>query len=279
MAATIVITGASSGIGYQTALTLAKTGAVVILLCRKSAQSTLALQKIKDQSGSATVHLFTADLSRQQDIREAAEKILQQFKSVDVLVNNAACVTSKFQLTVDGFEMQWAVNHLAPFLLTHLLLPAIKNSKQGRIINVTSRAHSLANTDFEDVFFREKYSGSKAYNQTKLANIMFTYRLAQQLQNTAVTVNSVFPGLVNTDIGLKHNTLLRQWFWRAIRLLGVSAQKGAETILHLVTSPEVATISGKYFGNLQEQKSSSLSYNTSLAQKLWTISAQHTGIE
>ncbi len=274
----VLVTGASSGIGYYTALALAKEKAVVILLCRNSRQSIIAQEKLVKQSNNPDIHLFTADLSHQCEIREVATKIIVRFSKIDVLINNAACVTSEFQLTKDGVEMQWAVNHLAPFLLTHLLLPALKNSEQGRIINITSRAHRFAQGRFPEVFTPENYSGNSTYNQTKLANILFTYCLAQKLANTSVTVNCAYPGLVNTDIALKHNSLFRQWFWRAIRVLGVSPKKGAETILYLATSALATNKTGKYFGQLSEQKSSDLSYNRALAEQLWNLSALQTGI-
>jgi len=273
-----IITGASSGLGYHTALKLASLNSVVVLVCKDEVKGAITRNYIVDQTQNKSVHLYIADLSIQQDIRELVEKINSAFPRVDVLINNAACIYVHHTLNEDGIEMQFAVNHLAPFLLTNLLLDNLKKSDQGRIINVSSRAHARGKIHFDNLNFQKDYTFSKAYNQSKLANIYFTYELARKLKDTSVTVNCMHPGLMNTSIGNKNTTLFYSIIWSLIKTIGNSPEKSSKTIIHLAYSPNMDSTSGKYFANCKIIKSSEQSYNINIAKKLWYISEQLANI-
>jgi NAD(P)-dependent dehydrogenase (short-subunit alcohol dehydrogenase family) len=271
-----VITGASSGIGYEAALAFSKLSAEVILICKNKEKGQQAKQKIIADSGNSHIHLFIADLSSQSQIRKVAMEISSAFDKIDVLINNAAILSSIFQSTCDQIELQFAVNYLAPFLLTQELLPLIQKSDQGRIINVASRSHLLGYINFDNLFFAKKYSGSLAYNQSKLALVMFTYNLANRLRDTNITVNCMNPGLVNTSFGHKNTPFWYSLFWLFYKQLGKSPAKGIETIIYLAISDHVTHLSGQYFGNKKPIKSSTNSYHQSASVRLWELSVKLT---
>lgn len=268
-----IVTGANSGIGFETAKALAKMGARVGLVCRTMEKSEDAKSAILRTVPNALIDAFAADLSSQAEIRRVADDIKAAYPKIDVLINNAGLIENERKLSPDGIEMTFAVNHLAYFLLTHLLLEKIKAAAPSRIINVSSAAHFGATINFEDLQGEKSYSGWRAYSQSKLANVLFTYELARRLAGTGVTVNCLHPGVIGTklfrNLGL-FNTLAGIFL--------ASPEKGAETSVYLASSPEVEGITGKYFDNKRAVPSSQASYNVADAKRLWEISAALTKV-
>jgi len=270
-----IVTGANRGIGRATALGLAKMGAVVVLVCRDSEQGELAQAQIQAASGNPAVDLLVADLSSQASIRQLAADFKDRYQHLHILINNAGLAKKRRTLTEDGLETTFAVNHIAPFLLTHLLLDVLTASAPARIINVSSMVHKWGEIDFEDLQGEQRYDMDKAYNQSKLANILFTYELARRLEESGVTVNSLEPGMVATDFGREY-TGFKGFMNKAWRALMKSPAKGAETSIYLATSSEVSDISGKHFVSKRPVFSSSNSYDLDTARRLWNQSAALT---
>ena len=268
-----VVTGANSGIGKEAALGLAQLGATVVLVCRSQERGAAALAEIKQRSGNDSVALLVADLGSQQQVRRAAAACGQQFDRLDVLVNNAALARRKRAVTEDGVELTLAVNHLAPFLLTNLLLDRLKASAPARVVTVSSAAHKDAEINFADLQGGQRYAtfGFGAYSQSKLANVLFTYELARRLEGTGVTANCLHPGVVATGIFRDTPLWLRTGLALARPLILGSVQ-GADTVLYLATAPEVAEVSGRYFEKRKPVQSSPLSYDTEVARRLWEVS-------
>ena len=268
-----VVTGANSGIGKETALGLAQLGATVVLVCRSQERGAAALAEIEQQSGNDSVSLLVADLSSQRQVRRVAAAFRQQFDRLDVLVNNAALSRRHRAVTEDGVELTLAVNHLAPFLLTNLLLDRLKASAPARVVTVSSAAHKDAEINFADLQGVQSYPtfGFGAYSQSKLANVLFTYELARRLERTGVTANCLHPGVVATGIFRDTPLLLRLGLALARPFILGSAQ-GADTVLYLATAPEVAEVSGRYFEKRKPVQSSPLSYDTEVARRLWEVS-------
>jgi len=277
-----VITGGNSGIGFETALALSRSGANVIIVCRNPEKAEDAVQAIQERSGNPHVGFVVGDLGSQESIRGIAREILRQFRTIDVLVNNAGAWFSKLDLTEDGIERQFAINHLAYFLLTHELLTALHASSDGRIICVGSDSHFHGKLHFDDFSLRANYHGLRAYAQTKLANIMFVYELDRRLKNRGInniSVNCVQPGLVKTDIGLKHTISFHALAWKIRRMGGVGPEKGAKTSVYLATSEEVKGQSGKYWDKCMPKSSARQSYVQEDAHRLWEASEALCGIE
>ena len=268
-----VVTGANSGIGKETALGLAQLGATVVLVCRSQDRGAAALAEIKQRSGNDSVALLVADLSSQRQVRRVAAAYRQQFDRLDVLVNNAALARRKRAVTENGVELTLAVNHLAPFLLTNLLLDRLKASAPARVVTVSSAAHKDAEINFADLQGGQRYAtfGFGAYSQSKLANVLFTYELARRLEGTGVTANCLHPGVVATGIFRDTPLWLRTGLALARPLILGSVQ-GADTVLYLATAPEVAEVSGRYFEKRKPVQSSPLSYDTEVARRLWEVS-------
>lgn len=269
-----IVTGGNSGIGFETALALANLNANVLILCRSEEKAEKAVKSIRAKTQNKNIDFVIVDLSSQSSIRVAAKKILQSFDKIDVLVNNAGTWLSKLELTEEGVEGQFAVNHLAYFLLTHELLGALNKSADARVICVGSDSHFKGKIHFDDLTLGKKYHGLKAYAQSKLANTMFVYELDRLLKAkniNHISINCVQPGLVKTDIGLKHTISLHSLAWKIRRLGGVSPAKGAETSIFLATSNEVKGQSGKYWDKCKSKPSSKRSYNTEDAAKIWQI--------
>jgi retinol dehydrogenase 14 len=273
-----MVTGASSGIGKATALGLAKLGAAVVMICRDSGRGQAALEEIKAESGNASVELMLADLASQSAIRQLAADYERTHNTLHVLVNNAGIITPQRTLTVDGIEQNFAVNHLAYFMLTLLLLNMLKASTPARIINVTSPAESFGKINFADLMAEQKFNAMVVYAQSKLANVLFTYELARQLAGKGVTVNCLSPGAVQTNI---FNDLggFFGLMTRLTRPFASTPEQGAQPSLYLATSGEVEGVSGKYFDKQKPKQSSKASYDTTLAQRLWQVSAELTGLE
>ena len=270
-----VVTGSSSGIGKATALGLAKAGASVILVCRSQEKGEAAMREIIQKSSNQKVSLMIADLSSQNAIRRLANDLSASHDKLHVLVNNAGAFLAKRHLTEDGLEMTFAVNYLAPFLLTNLLLPILKAGVPSRIVTVASTAHHGTTIDFDNLQGERGYSGFRAYSQSKLADIMFTYELARRLEGNNVTANCLHPGVVRTNLG-KNNW----WMFRlALTLFApflLSAEGGARTSIYLATSRDLEGVTGKYFVKEKEAKSSKESYDESVGKRLWDVSVRLT---
>ena len=280
-----LITGGSAGIGKATALGLAEQGAMVIIVCRNEKRGQATLDEIKRSAGNDSVSLMPADLSSQAEVRRLVQEFQANYPRLDVLINNAGIVMHSRELTVDGVEMTLAVNHLASFLLTNLLLDSLKAAETARIINVSSQVHSQT-INFDNLQGEQRFYGLEPYNQSKLANILFTYELARRLAGTEITVNCLHPGVVSTKLlsdfsHAHHNPTggrlksLRHRL-RPKKADGITPEEGAKTSLYLATSTEVAGVSGKYFRECRQAKSAPISYDEEVAQKLWAISAELT---
>jgi len=273
-----MVTGANSGIGRATATGLAQLGATVVMVCRDPSKGEAALAEIKAKSGNESVALMLADLSSQKSIRQLVKDFTDKYRHLHVLVNNAAVFLTKRSVTVDGIETTFAVNHLAYFFLTNLLLDLLKSSVPARIVSVSSIAHYRGHINFDDLQGEKNYSGFRAYNQSKLANILFTYELARRLKGTGVTANCLHPGAVATNL-VRNNSGIFGLIWKLLTPFMLSPEKGAQTCIYLASSPEVEGISGKYFVKQTEAKSSMESYDESIARRLWQISAELAGLD
>ena len=273
-----VVTGASSGIGRATARALARLGATLALVCRDRGRGEETVATLRAESGNAAVALFLADLSSQAEIRRLAVELCERYPAIHVLVNNAGIVNLRRSTTVDGIEAVFAVNHLAYFLLTHLLLERLRRSAPARIVNVASDAHRFGRIDLDDLGHARRYRAMRVYGSSKLANILFTYELARRLEGTGVTANCLHPGAVATRLG-QNNGRLAAAITKLLRPFFRTPEQGAETAVYLASSPAVKDVSGKYFVDCREARSSRASYDTQLARLLWEASARLTGIE
>ncbi len=275
---TCVVTGANSGIGKATAAGLAMQGAHVVMVCRDGPRGEAAQAEIRSLTGNPSVDLLLADLSSQAAIRTRAAEITRSFESLHVLVNNAGALVNPRMETVDGLEYTFALNHLAPFLLTNLLLDLLTASAPARVVNVTSGAHAMGRVRFDDLQARRRYRALGAYNQSKLGIILFTYELARRIEGRGVTVNCVHPGGVNTNFGNSAKGAFAAMF-RLFRPLMRSPEKGAETVLYAATAPEMEGVTGKYLVDRESRASSRRSYDGGLARQLWDVSAELTGLD
>ena len=277
----VLITGATNGIGKAAAVEIARMGATTVIVGRDADKTAQVLSEIQQISGNQDIHSLLADLSLMAQVRDLAAAFNAQYERLDVLLNNAGAHFDKPSLTSEGLELTFALNHLSYFLLTNLLLERLKASAPSRVVNVASDAHQGASIDFDDLAFEHRSAGpvgSALYGQSKLANILFTRELARRLEGSGVTANALHPGVVAT--GLLRNTggiagflgnKLGPLFFR-------SPEQGAETLVYLTTSPEVASMSGLYFVDCKPQSPSAAAQNTADAQRLWAISADMTGL-
>ena len=277
---TCLVTGANSGIGKITAIELAKRKARVIMLCRNLLKAEEAREDIFRQSGNMNVHILLCDLSSQRQIQKAAEDVEKKYRSLDVLINNAGIISdNKRQETVDGIEKTFAVNHLAPYSLSLLLLDLLRKSPEGRIITVSSEAHRFARFHMDDLQLKNhSYNGLNAYAISKLCNIWFTRRLAQLTSGSNLMVNCLDPGFVGSNFGNGASPVFKTLL-KLSSPFAVSNLKGAETSVYLATSEEVRTTSGKYFKNKKEKKPSQAALNDAFAQQLWEQSARLTQLD
>lgn len=270
-----LITGATSGIGLVAARELARQGARLVLVGRDPNRCAAAVTQIQTQTGNREVEALLADLSSQEQIRGLARQFHARHSRLDVLVNNAGGIWMKRQLTVDGLEMTFAVNHLAYFMLTQLLLDTLKSSAPARIVNVSSDAHRRGTIDFDDLMGERHYGGWRAYCQSKLANLLFTYELARRLPGTGVTANALHPGWVATGFG-SNNGWKGKLLQLAARCFAIGPEKGARTIIYLASSPDVAASHGRYFVRKQPVASSPESLDEAAAKRLWQVSLEMT---
>lgn len=265
---TVLITGSTDGIGKQTALQLARMGANVLIHGRNHEKGKAVQKEISKLSGNNDLELFIADLSSQSQVRGLASEVQERHDRLHVLINNAGMFQKERWLTEDGIEMTFAVNYLAPFLLTNLLLNLLKESAPSRIINVASIAHESAIINWDNLQGERYYDGYDAYALSKLCIVLFTYALAERLNGKGVTTNCLHPGVIRTK-------LLREGFGD---YPGDTPEKGARTSVYLASSPEMKGVSGKYFENQRPARSSTISYDKVLQERLWKISEKLTGL-
>lgn len=272
----VLITGATSGIGFQTAKELAAKGATLYIVGRNKERAEEAVKEIVMLSGNSNVHYFLANFSSQKSIRALAEEVKQKLSHIDVLINNAGAVFSDFQLSEDGLEMTIATNHFAYFLLTNLLLDLVKKSDAGRIVNVSSGSHYNGKIDFESFTKNKGFFTMTAYAQSKLANVFFTQELAERLKGTSVTVNCLHPGMVKTNIGNKDMPWFSSGVWSFVtKLAGITVEDGAKTSVYLASSDEVKHVSGKYFDKCKAKEPAKITRDKELQKKLWAVSEQY----
>jgi len=270
-----LVTGANSGIGLVTARELARKGSDVILACRRREQGEAAAREIESAVGRRPLALLVADFASLAEVHRLAEQVRSIGRPLDVLVNNAGLMLTERRVTADGFETTFAVNHLAPFLLTHLLREVLV--RNGRIVNVASRAHKRATLDFEDLQSERSFDGWRAYCRSKLCNLLFNAELARRLGSGGVTANCLHPGVVATGFGRESSGL-----WRIALRLGrpfmISAEKGAETSIYLASSPAVRGVTGRYFAKCQTTEPSRAASDPAAAVRLWETSERMVGI-
>ncbi|MEM7343518.1 MAG: SDR family oxidoreductase [Chloroflexota bacterium] len=271
-----MVTGATDGIGRVTAQALAEQGAVVIVVGRNKEKAEKVVQEIQAKSGNPAVEAMMADLSNQKAIRQLAKEFTGRYRHLHVLVNNAGAIFMKRQESVDGLEMTFALNHLGYFLLTDLLLDTIKASAPARIVNVSSSVHYNGQLNFDDLQKSQDYQGLPAYSQSKLANVLFTYELARRLKGSGVTTNALHPGVVATRFGANNGGVWRYLLRPLLNLFSISEEKGAQTTIYLATSPEVEGVTGEYFEEKLSKRSSDISYDETVAQRLWEVSESLT---
>lgn len=276
---TVMITGASSGIGRAAALGLARMGPDLVLVCRNRERGERAVEEIREQTGNDRLTLLIADLSSQAQIRALAKDFLASDRPLHVLLNNAGVIMLRRTETVDGIESTFAVNHLGYFLLTVLLLDRIQASAPARIVNVASHAHASAggSLDFDDLEGRKRYGSMRNYGMSKLANILFTRELARRLEGTGVTANSLHPGFVGSNFA-KNNGLFARIGVALLRPIARSPEKGAETAVYLCSSPEVEGVTGKYFHDCKPTWPKQFAQSDEDARRLWEVSERMTGL-
>ena len=270
---TMLVTGATNGIGRVTARELARLGAQVTILSRNAEKCARVAEEIRKDTGNPVEYL-AADLSTLAGIMQAAETFKNRRRRLDVLVNNAGGIFIRRTITSDGLEMTFALNHVAYFLLSGLLLDVLKQSSPARVVNVASGMHMGAHLDFDDLQNEKHYSGFRAYGRSKLANILFTYELARKLEGSGVTVNCVHPGYVNTGLSLNNGLIFGVFAGLSARLFGRKPEEGARTSIYLAASPEVQGVTGKYFADCKPVSSSLESYDTTAATRLWHASLE-----
>lgn len=275
---TILITGATNGIGLETARGLARQGARLVLVGRDPIKSERVVAELKTTTGNDRIDLLIADLSVQASIRALAAQVLERYPRLDGLVNNAGGVFDPRTTTADGIETTWAVNHLAYFLLTHLLLDRLKASAPARVVSVSSDAHLGGSLRIEDPEYKNGgYTSFGAYSQSKLANVLFTSELARRLAGTGVTANSLHPGFVRTGFGTRTMGWLSP-IVAVVTRLGMRPDQGAATSIYLASSPDVEGVSGLYFSQKKPARVSAQAQDADLARRLWTLSEHQCGI-
>ncbi len=282
---TVLVTGANSGIGYETALALAGMGATVGLVCRNKERGDEALAKIKSFTATDNLHLFHRNLASQAEVAGLIDDVKAQYDRLDVLVNNAGVILNRRQLSPDGYELSFAINHLAPFQLTIGLIDLLKASAPSRVVTVSSRAHQQGDIYFDDLHFEKSWGrlgAMRSYGQSKLANILFARELAKRTEGSGITSTSMHPGGVATNFG-KTNPGFSGSAWRLLTKIGSplmrSPAKGAETVIWLATSPEATAANGAYFADKKVKGTSKTAQDDDIAARLWQLSAELTGTD
>lgn len=274
-----MVTGANSGIGRVTALELARMGATVVMVCRNEEKGRAVMEDINADVGLERVHLLLADFSMQSSIKSMAEEFKQKFDRLDILINNAGGLINSKRFTPDGFEWMMGVNHLGYFLTTHYLLDVMPRRSGARIINVASLAHRFAQLDWDNLNAEKSFNAFRTYGLSKLANILFSNKLAKLLESDQITVNSLHPGAVNTNFGKEGYPALVNIFLQALgdRIL-LSSEQGAQTSIYLASSPEVNNVTGGYFSRKKKVQPSGVASDPENAHKLWLWSMAATGV-
>jgi NAD(P)-dependent dehydrogenase (short-subunit alcohol dehydrogenase family) len=275
---TVLITGGTGGIGRASAIGLAALGARVGITGRDRARAEDAAAAIARATGNPAVDVFVADMTSQAEVRRLGTDVLAAYPRLDVLLNNVGGFWAHRHVTADGLERTFALNHLAPFLLTNLLLDRLKASAPARVVTVSSAAHSMGKIDFDDLMGERKYSGQEAYNDSKLANVMFTYELARRVEGTGVTANALHPGITSTAFGAEDTA--RGWgpLIALMRPFMKSPERGADTPIYLASSPDVEGVSGTYFADRKAKDSHTSSYDTATTARLWQVSVELVGL-
>lgn len=275
-----VVTGANAGIGLATARALAERGARVLMLCRNLEKGQRALEEIRSSTGNAQLELYGVDFASQRQIRSVGAAIREAHPVIDVLVNNAGTWVSEHTLTEDGIETVFAVNHLAYVLLTHVLYPSLRQAPDARVVNVASNNHYRTQMYFEDLNLTRNYHGLRSYSQSKLGNVMFTVELDRRKPEAHLSVNAVQPGLVHTDIGLKHTNWFHGLAWKARRTFwpSKSPEQGAATSVFLATSDEARGKSGLYWDDCRPRPYAPSVSDPQQTARLWDISLEWCGI-
>ncbi|XP_053399669.1 retinol dehydrogenase 14-like isoform X2 [Mercenaria mercenaria] len=278
---TVLITGANAGIGKETAKDLARRGARVLLACRDKSKADRAAEDIRKSTGNKNVVVYILDLASLKSIRQCANEVLSKEPKLDVLINNAGVFGAPRRKTEDGFEMHFGTNHLGTFLFTNLLLDLLKKSAPSKIVNVSSRGHERAQIDFENLNGEKNYSFNGAYEQSKLANVLFTRELNKRLQGTNVTANYLHPGVVDTGmIGFKDNCgfamriFLNVVYYGFFKYIMKSAVQGAQTTIYCAVDPDLDNVSGKYFSDCAMKKEVPQALDNEVSAKLWKVSEE-----
>ena len=272
---TVLVTGATAGIGRETALGLAKLGAHVVLVGRDEAKTKRVCDELRAATGNEKIDFLLADVSKLAEVRRLSAEFMSRFGTLTVLVNNVGLMNLQREVSGDGFELTFAVNHLAPFLLTKLLLPALARGAPARIVNVSSDAHRGASLDFDNLQLEKGYSTFAAYGRSKLMNILFTRELARRVASQRITANALHPGMVASNF-MKKPGFVGTVGNAFMSVFGISPEKGARTSLFLAASPEVEGKSGRYYARSQESQPSRQAQDDEAARHLWDISEQLT---
>ena len=269
----VLITGANSGVGFASARAIAERGAAVVMVCRDPARGAAALDEVAKVATGPAPALLLADLSSQAEIRALAAEVRARFPRIDVLLNNAGAIFAQRELTVDGIEKTFAINHLAPFLLTNLLLDLVRTAPAGRIVTVSSEVHS-GKIDFDNLQGERHYNFFAAYGRSKTLNILFTYELARRLEGTGITANCVSPGPTATRFGdgMRGLPSLMPKVMKRIPFLFASPEQGARTSVYVACSRELEGVSGRFFLRSREKRTKPITYNTGMAEQLWSVS-------
>ncbi|KAL7374053.1 hypothetical protein ABVT39_020999 [Epinephelus coioides] len=270
---TVVITGANTGIGKETAIDLAKRGAKVIMACRDMEKAQAAVKEVIENSGNENVVCMKLDLADSKSIREFAEAINKDEPKLNILINNAGVMVCPYGKTADGFEMQIGVNHFGHFLLTYLLIDLIKKSAPARIVTVSSMAHSWGSINLEDINSEKSYNKNSAYSQSKLANILFTRSLAKRLEGTGVTTYSLHPGVVQTELW-RHLSGPQQFFMKMVSPFTKNSSQGAQTSIYCAVEPSLEKETGGYYSDCAPANCSAAGKDDVLAEKLWELTCQ-----
>lgn len=275
----VVVTGANSGVGFETASQLATLGAEIVLVCRNEVRGSAAAQHVAEAATGPKPTLLIADLLSQSSIHALSSDLRRKFDRIDVLINNAGAMFATRELSVDGIEKTWALNHLAPFLLTNLILDRLKAAPRARVVTVSSESHS-GSLDFDNLQGERMYNFFGAYNRSKLGNILFTYELARRLRGTRVTATAVSPGPTRTTFGSEMGGppgLLLRIIMRIPFLLNHAAT-GARTSVYAASSPELDEVSGRFFLKERARRTRSITYDVEVARKLWRVSEEMCGL-
>ncbi|WP_280771443.1 SDR family oxidoreductase [Salipaludibacillus daqingensis] len=273
-----LVTGANSGMGKATAFALANQDSQVIMLCRNEVKGKQAQEEIVNKTGNTKVDLLLCDFADLTDVRRFASHFNKTYGQLNVLVNNAAIISTKRQESKQGYELQFAVNHLAPFLLTNLLMDKLIGGAPARIVNVSSGAYKFGRLHFDDLQSEKKYRTFKAYAQTKLANILFTYELSRRFQERHVTANCLHPGAVSTNLGIDRDTGFGKTIVKLLKPFFKTPEEGSQTAVYLATSAEIEDVTGKYFENKKEVKTKDITHNEKLSSRLWSVSEELVGL-